>query len=100
MMIQSKLMLEKIECAIVECSDAINSCENGIDHSRYNKLLDRLEKLQEGVRADKLFTEVSDLSIIKMIYEHDPKKLWNAVLEVNKVYRKYYSTKVQQHKCE
>ena len=89
---RSNLMLEKINIAIKQCNDAISSSDNAINTNRYNKLLERLEKLQIGVENDAIFTQVSDLSLIRMIYEHDPKGLWNAILEVNKVFRELYSS--------
>ncbi len=41
---------------------------------------------------DKLYTEISDLRIIKMIIEYDTKDLIDSVIKVNLYYRDNFST--------
>lgn len=84
-------------------NDAIKICERCSHdesledyHERYLKLLDSLNKVGIAVQEGKLYTDVSDLGVIKMIVRNDPSDLCNAVLNMNKHFRDNYSLKLKR----
>lgn len=72
-------MRKKVEmCILLE--EAKTACEESLKdnsyilyYDRYIKLLNKINSIKEAVMDEKLYTEISDLSIIKMIIENDPK---------------------------
>lgn len=84
-------------------NDAIKICERySRDESlkdyqeRYLKLLDSLKKIEIAVQDGKLYTDVSDLGVVKMIIRNDPNDLCNAILNMNRHFRDNYSLKLKK----
>lgn len=81
-----------IDKAISACQASLQNNSYELYFERYGNLLNRLNRIKEAVIEDNLYTEISDLSIVKIIIENDPKALIDAVLRVNQYFRLKYSS--------